>query len=299
MLLRLLLLLLLAASSASAQLDQLQGLNGLTDIPLTELSQQDENPLGQIALALHPDEWKHAEGEHFIYHYVRTFVASRMAVEAEFNFRVVAKVLEKDVPANGRKSHIYIFDRIEDWQEFQKAGALETWTGGIQSAGSLFVQRDPAYKFSDNSLGHEIAHLLIYRSYGYRIPSWLNEGFAEYVSRNSHASYQRARHYLAKPHSNSLAPAQVIPLGELVAFATPPNDRVEIFYDESERLVRFLAQTDKARFLAFLETIAKGDAFAPALLHSYAGVFASPADFEAKFRAYASEDFGTSMQDQE
>ena len=299
MLLQLLLLLLLATSSASAQLDQLQGLNGLKEIPVTELSQQDENPLGQIALALHPNEWKHAEGEHFIYHYVRSFVASRMAVEAEFNFRVVAKVLEKDVPTNGRKSHIYIFDRMADWQEFQKAGALEPWTGGIQSAGSLFVQRDPAYKFSDHSLGHEIAHLLIYRSYGYRIPSWLNEGFAEYVSRNSHASYQRARNYLAKPHSNSLAPDQVIALNDLTAFAAPPNDRVEVFYDESERLVRFLAQTDKARFLAFLETIAKGDAFAPALRHSYAGVFASAADFEAKFRAYASEDFRTTLPDQE
>lgn len=266
---------------------------------INDLSQQDDNPLGQIALALHPAEWKHAEGEHFIYHYVRTFVATRMAVEAEFNFRVVAKVLEKEVPANGRKSHIYIFDRMEDWQEFQKAGALEPWTGGIQSAGSLFLQRDPAYKFSDNSLGHEIAHLLIYRTYGHRIPSWLNEGFAEYVSRNSHASYQRARHYLAKPHSNSLAPAQVIPLGELVAFGAPPNDRVEVFYDESERLVRFLAQTDQARFLVLLETIAKGDAFAPALLHSYAGVFANSADCETKFRAYVSEDSETTMQDQQ
>ncbi|MGI8431399.1 MAG: peptidase MA family metallohydrolase, partial [Chthoniobacterales bacterium] len=217
----------------------------------------------------------------------------------EFNYRVVAKVLGKEEPESGRKSHIYIFDRMEDWQEFQKAGALEPWSGGIHSAGSLFVRRDPSYKFSGHSLGHEIAHLLIYRSYCHRIPTWLNEGFAEYVSRNSRASYQRARHYLAKPHSNSLAPEQVIPLSELVTFTAPPNDRVDLFYDESERLVRFLAQADRARFLAFLETIAKGEAFTPALLHSYVGVFANSADFEAKFRAYASEDFGTSLQDQE
>ncbi|MEO6871203.1 MAG: hypothetical protein ABI233_03165 [Chthoniobacterales bacterium] len=69
--------------AASVQLDPLQGLNGLTDVPLIELSQQDENPLGKTALALHPDDWKHAENEHFIYHYVRNFVASRLAVEAE------------------------------------------------------------------------------------------------------------------------------------------------------------------------------------------------------------------------
>ena len=89
------------------------------------------------------------------------------------------------------------------------------------------------------------------------------------------------------------------PLGELVAFGAPPNDRVEVFYDESERLVRFLAQTDQARFLVLLETIAKGDAFAPALLHNYAGVFANSADCETKFCAYVSEDSATTMQDQQ
>lgn len=289
----------LGVQQARAQLDQLEGLNGLTDIPKSELSQQDTNPLSLIALGLHPDDWKHAEGEHFIYHYVRNFVASRLAVEAEFNFRVVGKELQKEAPADGRKSHIYIFDRSEDWEEFQKAGELERWTGGIHSAGSLFVLRDPANKFSGNSLGHEIAHLLVFRSYGYRIPSWLNEGFAEYVSRNSRASYQRARHYLAKPRSYSLAPAEVIPVAELVSFSRPPNDRVDAFYDESERLVRFLAQADKGRFLAFLEATAKGEAFEPALLRSYAGVFASREDFETKFRAYVSQDFGSTLQDQE
>ncbi len=289
----------LAFQHTRAQLDELQGLNGLTDASLSELSQQDDNRLGEKALALHPDEWKHAEGEHFIYHYVRNFVASRLAVEAEFNFRVVGKELQKESPADGRKSHIYIFDRREDWEDFQKAGELEKWTGGIHSAGSLFVQRDPSHKFSGHSLGHEIAHLLIYRSYGYHIPTWLNEGFAEYVSRNSRASYQRARQYLAKPHSRSLAPAEVIPLGELIAFTVPPNDRVDAFYDEAERLVRFLAQKDKGRFLTFLETVSKGEPFEPTLLHTYAGIFASRADFEEKFRVYVSKDCGTTLQDPE
>lgn len=288
------LLALLATPSAHAQLDQLQGLNGLTDVPLSELSQQDSNPLGQTALALHPDDWKHAEGEHFIYHYVRNFVAARLAVEAEFNFRVIAQELDRPAP-DGRKSHIYIFDRPADWVEFQNAGALEPWTGGIQSAGSLFVLRDPSYKFSGHSLGHEIAHLLIYRSYGRNVPSWLNEGFAEYVSRNSSASYQRARGYLAKPHSNSIAPGQLIPLDLLMTYRSAPTDRVNTSYDETERLVRFLAQTDHARSLALMAAIAAQEPFDQALLRIYAGIFVSRTDFEAKFRDYASKDYGTSL----
>lgn len=291
-------LVLLAASPAYAQLDPLQGLNGLTDVPLSELSQKDNNPLGKTALALHPDDWKHTEGKHFIYHYVRNFVATRLAMEAEFSFRVIAQELNKAEPIDGRKSHIYIFDRPADWAEFQKAGELEPWTGGIHSSGSLFLLRDPSYKFSGHSLGHEIAHLLIYRYYGGNVPSWLNEGFAEYVSRKSRASYQRARGYLAKPHSTSLAPGQLIPLDQLMSYRRAPNDRVDTYYDETERLVRFLAQTDHARFLAFMAAIAAQEPFDQALLRIYAGIFVSRADFEAKFRAYASKDFGTSLQDQ-
>ncbi len=290
-------LILLAPPIASAQLEELQGLNGLQDVALSELSRQDDNPLGKTALALHPEEWKHAEGEHFIYHYARNFVASRLAVEAEFNLRVVMKELGKEEPRGTYKSHIYIFERAEDWQAFQKAGGLEPWTGGIHSAGSLFVQRDPAYKFSGHTLGHEIAHLLIYKYYGSRIPRWLNEGFAEYVSRNSRASYQRARGYISKPRSNSLAPAALIPLSQLMAAQQPPSHRVETFYDEAERLVRFLVSTDKGRFLTLLDSLGHGEQFEQIFLCDYAGIFSNQDDFEAKFRDYASKDFGTTLQD--
>ncbi|MBA3961330.1 MAG: hypothetical protein H0X40_05435 [Chthoniobacterales bacterium] len=292
------LLLFLTTVKALAQLNELQGLNALQDVSLSDLSQQDDNPLAKVALALHPDDWKHAEGEHFIYHYVRSFVATRAAVEAEFNFRVVAKELEKEEPGSGHKSHIYFFDRPEDWQEFQKAGHLEPWTGGIQSAGSLFLLRDPAHKFSGHTLGHEIAHLIVYRLYGGNIPCWVNEGFAEYVSRNSRASYQRARGYLAKPHSTSLAPEELMPLDRLMELTYPPSEKVEDFYDECERLVRFLARTDHARFLTFFALMSGKETFDNALTHVYAGVFASRSDFNDKFREYASKDYGTTLQDQ-
>ncbi len=291
-------LLFLILRITQAQLNPLQGLNALQDRPRTELSQPDDNPLGAVALALHPDDWKHAEGEHFIYHYVRSFVATRVSVEAEFNFRVVAQVLEKTEPVSDRKSHIYIFDRPEDWQEFKKAGELEPWTGGIQSAGSLFLLCDPSYKFSGNTIGHEIAHLLLYRSYGSHIPSWLNEGFAEFISRDSRASYERARGYLAKPHSSSLAPEELIPFGQLVTLPRPSAERVNTFYDESGRLVRFLMHTDKARFIAFLQVMASGETFERALLGVYAGTFATEGEFETKFRDYASKDYGTTLQNQ-
>jgi hypothetical protein len=284
-------------SAVFSQLDQLAGLGGLQEVDVSALSQQDDNPLGRIALALHPEDWKHAEGEHFIYHYVRSFVASRAAVEAEFNFRVVTKELEKAELAPDRKSHLYIFDRPEDWQEFQKAGTLEPWTGGIHSAGSLFLLRDPSHKFSNNTLGHEIAHLVLYRLYGPHIPCWLNEGFAEYVSRTSLASYQRARGYIMKPYSQSFAPGELIPLQPLMRMAHPPTQLVDTFYNESERLVRFLISSDKARFLTLLESFAHNDSFDNAFPRVYAGVFANRTEFEGKFREYASSVYSSTTQD--
>jgi len=258
-----------------------------------EVSQRDPNPLGEKALAIHPEEWKHAETEHFIYHFVHSYVAAPISVEAEFHYRVIAQQLEREQPPGEIKSHIYIFERPEDWHAFQMFGKLEPWTGGIQSLGSLFIQRNPAYKFSDNTLGHEIVHLVVHRFYPDGVPLWLNEGLAQYISKNAHSSYQRARGYISKPHSTAIAPEDLIPLGALVAMTQVPSDRVETFYNESERLVRFLAATDNSSFLKFLDNLGHHEPFEKALSLLYAGKFATPAVLEQEFRDYASKDFGT------
>ncbi|PYK03487.1 MAG: hypothetical protein DME63_02925 [Verrucomicrobia bacterium] len=283
----------LFATSAVAQINES---SSLPEIEFSQLSQRDPNPLGEKALAIHPEQWKHAETEHFIYHFVHSYAATPVSVEAEFHYRVIAKELERDQPAGDVKSHIYIFERPEEWQQFQVFGNLEPWSGGIHSAGSLFVQRNPAYKFSNNLLGHEIVHLVLHRFYADGIPCWLNEGFAQFISKDAHASYERARGYISKPHSDAIAPQDLIPLSVLTAATHPFSDRVHIFYDESERLVRFLAATDKPAFLALLDALARHQPFESALPRSYPGKFANTASLEEKFRDYASKDFGTSLQ---
>ena len=283
----------LFATSAVAQINES---SSLPEIEFSQLSQRDPNPLGEKALAIHPEQWKHAETEHFIYHFVHSYAATPVSVEAEFHYRVIAKELERDQPAGDVKSHIYIFERPEEWQQFQVFGNLEPWSGGIHSAASLFVQRNPAYKFSNNLLGHEIVHLVLHRFYADGIPCWLNEGFAQFISKDAHASYERARGYISKPHSDAIAPQDLIPLSVLTAATHPFSDRVHIFYDESERLVRFLAATDKPAFLALLDALARHQPFESALPRSYPGKFANTASLEEKFRDYASKDFGTSLQ---
>lgn len=275
---------------------QITDTSSLREIEFGSLSEQDPNPLGEKALAIHPEQWKHSETDHFIYHFSHTFVATPVAVEAEFHYRVITKELEREQPNGNPKCHIYIFEQPDGWQQFQSAGQLERWTGGIHSAGSLFIQRNPSFKFSNNTLGHEIAHLILHRFYTASIPCWLDEGFAQYVSKNSYASYQRARGFIARPHSESIADHDLIPLATLLAFTHPPSDRVETFYNESERLTRFLVSTDKRGFLNFLDSLARHQPFETALTLNFAGKFSTVALLEPKFREYAAKDFGSSLQ---
>ncbi len=105
----------LAADEESAP-----GLNALPEVAFSALSQIDSNPLGARALALHPEYWKHGETEHFIYHYIHSYVATPISVEAEFNFRVIAAELgHETMPGGTAKSHIYIFEKPEEWKTFQ------------------------------------------------------------------------------------------------------------------------------------------------------------------------------------
>jgi hypothetical protein len=270
--------------------------NSMPEVEFSRLSQRDPNPLGEKALALNAEQWKHAETEHFIYHFIHGYVATPVSVEAEFHYRVVAKELEREQPTGDTKSHIYIFEKPEEWRQFQFFGKLEPWTGGIHSAGSLFFLRDPAYKFSGNTLGHEIVHLVLHRFYPDSIPPWLDEGFAQYISKASQASYQRARGYISTPRSSAIAAQNLIPIATLVTMTHPPPDRVKTFYDESERLVRFLASDDKRSFLAFLDALARHQPFEIAFARAYIGRFSSASAFEEKFREYASKDFGTTLQ---
>ena len=283
------------APFASAQ-SASPGINALPEVEFSRLSQRDPNPLGTKALAINPGQWKHGETEHFIYHFVDSFVVTPISSEAEFHYRVVAKELRREPPAGNTKSHLYIFQNPADWQQFQSSGKLEPWTGGIQSQGSLFILQNPNRRFSSNVLGHEIAHLMIHRYYPDGIPSWLNEGFAQFVSKGAQASYLRARNYNAKPLSQSVAADKLIPLAALTSMTQPPSNQVETFYDESEKLVRFLALTDKASFLTLFDALARHQPFESALLQSFGGKFLTVAALEEKFSEYATKDVGTSLQ---
>ena len=265
------------------------GLDGLKEVPFTALSNPYVTPLGQAALSIRPTEWKHAETADFVYHYFHDFIATPVSVEAEFYYRVVAKDLDKDTSHWERKAHIFIFEEPADWKAFQTKANLDPWTGGIHQGGSLFIQRDPAQKFKGNTLGHETAHLVVDRFFGSNVPLWLNEGYAEYISRVAYSSYNRARGYESHPRTDALTAGSFIPLDRLNNLLTYPVDVREVlaFYTESEKLVRFLNAADKARFHALFTALSQGILFENALHGAYGSLYPTPHLLEEAFKPYA------------
>ncbi len=272
-----------------------EGLDGLKEVPFTALSNPYITPLGTAALSIRPTEWKHAETENFVYHYFHGFVATPVSVEAEFYYRVIAKDLGKDTSHWERKAHIFVFEQPEDWQAFQTKGHLDPWTGGIHAHGELFIQRDPAFKFKGNTLGHETAHLVIDRFFGSNVPIWANEGYAEYISRVAYASYNRARGYDAHPRTLELTPANYLPLEQLTNLQAYPSDvrQVAAFYVESEKLVRFLNMVDKAKFQEVLQGLASGRMLDSALYSAFGSRLPSLHALEEEFRPYATQPAAT------
>ncbi len=276
-----------------------EGDGALKEVPFQSLSDRNLTALGQAAMSIHPNDWKHAETTNFIYHYFHGFIAAPVSVEAEFYYRVISKDLEKDTTQWERKSHIFVFETNEDWVAFQHKGSLDPWTGGIHSAGSLFIQRNPEQKFKGNTLGHEVTHLVIERFFGAGVPLWLNEGYAEYSASRCYAAFNRARGYAARPTSRSVPADLYVPVGQLTSMVSYPQEvtQVGVFYSESERLVRFLERADKHGFGVFLDAMSKGNRFETALNKGFAARFINLDALDREFKSYAIQQNGVSNSD--
>ena len=264
----------------------------LPELTFYQLSDRSLGALGQAALGIRPTEWKHAETKNFAYHFFHGYVAGPVSVEAEFYYGVVAKELEKDTAQWERKSHIFIFEKPEDWAVFQKKGALDPWTGGLHCAGELFIVRDPATKWQGSTLGHEVTHLVVHRFFGNGVPLWLNEGYAEYAASRNYAAFYRARGYRSRPMSRPVPPGQFMPLTQLTSLAAYPQDDLQVatFYAESEKLARYLSSVDKRGFGVFFEALSRGNRFDSALSKGFGARFSSLDALETEFKAYASKD---------
>lgn len=251
-------------------------------IEAEKLNRAAMTPLEIIALDHPAQKWSHAESTNFVFHFTDPVTAAAVSTEAEFFYRVIAKELERDTSQWERKAHIFLFDTDESWKAFQRAGEIDPRTGGIHSAGALFLKRHGAGVLNDETLAHEIAHLVVGRFFGGGVPLWLSEGFAENSAIRCRAAFYRARYRAVSAES-------YIPLAELTTLARYPGDSLKMltFYDESEKLTRFLMSVNRKAFGALMDALAKGNRFETALAKAYGNRFMNLDALEREFKPFA------------
>lgn len=150
-----------------------------------QLAERNVSVAGSEALALTPEQWKHAETENFILHFRRIADANAVAAEIEFDLWFVAKQLGASKEQYAQKSHVYVFKDDREWQKFLEIMGQPKWVSSFAARDELFLNvAEGGGAIDSESLAHEATHAVVARLYGSRRwPIWLNEGFAEYMGR--------------------------------------------------------------------------------------------------------------------
>ena len=242
----------------------------LVEKQFSELSNQDAGSLGSKALGTLPAKWKHAETEHFIFHYRRVTETQKVVREIEFNLWFVARALGAARERYAKKSHVYVFKDEREWKQFRLETTLPDWSASFANGDELFLHVGGAGEgFDSHLLAHEATHAVVARLYpGQRWPKWLSEGFAEYMGSASEA----ARKSLWTKGLQQQFDGATLPLAQLVATKDYPTDREDVrnFYQSSEKLIRLLMNDfPKERFPRFVEAILGGAPFEKAILQVY------------------------------
>lgn len=227
-----------------------------------DLSDKNISASGRAALQINRELWKHAETEHFIYHFRDEKEAETVYVHAESVYqwiKIFFGIAEDTWPA---KCHIFIFEDKTFWQEFNKQPGGERLPGAeaYTNGSELFIYREPFYLEPQRVLAHEITHIVMHRFLKGVLPLYLNEGFAEFVSYKAIAPQADGNEY--NFHTIAMIPEKnFVPPDRLALVKKYPesDEAKRFFYQESELFVRYLMLSQgPQKFHSLLERAASG-----------------------------------------
>ncbi len=244
----------------------------LKPVDFRDLSDRNISAEGREALQMDRELWKHAETEHFVYHFRDQKKAETVYVHAEAYYQWVKEMFGVSEDTWPSKGHIYIFGDKVQWKEFNKKPGerlpgAEAYTNGAD----LFLYRDPFYLEPQKTLAHEIAHIVAIRFVKGKPPLYLHEGIAEFISYKALAMQTDGDEY--RFHTIAMIPdADFIQLEELSGYLDYPASEAakRAFYHESELFVRYLLLNHGAdKFRDFFGRSAAGDPLEDALKAVY------------------------------
>lgn len=249
-----------------------------------DLSDRDISPQGRSALSDPKDGWKHAETEHFVFHFPDEKQAETVVVHAELYYDWIKKFFGVEEDRWKKKAHVFVFEDSKLWHSFlEKNGSPLLEAGGYTNGWELFLKRDPLWLAPMQVVAHELTHILLFRFVDGSVPLFLNEGFAEYVSARAVATRFDGDEYQFHTIPR-IEREKYVPLAKLAAMRAYGADS-DTFYRESELVVRFLIQQAGSRkFYALLRAVSSGEDWTSEL-EMATGLSAE--EFERQFKPFA------------
>jgi hypothetical protein len=234
----------------------------ISAISWDELTDKDISPEARAALSIDKEAWKHAETDHFVYHFVEDDGAETFYIHAEVYYKWIKDFFGVAEDKWKKKNHIFIFTDEGAYNEFLKRIRRKGYDFRAYTTGwELFIYRKMNWMSSRITLAHELTHVIVFRFMEGPLPPILNEGFAQFTAgqlvnmKLDEAGNQL--HFL-----KALKTEEYIPLKEAVEMGEYPEKNLQEFYEEGEWIVRFLTfNYGREELYEILRSAASGEDF--------------------------------------
>lgn len=235
------------------------------------------------------DSWQELKGTHFLIYSqqgVAPAFSQTVLLHAEQSYdrtvRYFGALPQKDFWIWDNRCKIYLYKSRQDYLDYSKQ---PEWSGGFSiPSRRVIVSYQDAPHFLDAVLPHEMAHLIFREFVGFKngqIPRWLDEGFAVLQEQNDQGRYSAA--VIRAVRNGTAIPLR--DLNQMTLLHEKKTQDAELFYSESQSMVRFLLEgRDASYFINFSRSLRDGVDFEEALLKNYKREFATLEELEAGWR---------------
>ena len=221
---------------------------------------------------------------HFTFHYTAEDerLTKRLIHQGE-SFR---KEIEEDLGIYlEERTRVYIAPSFREYKKIQPAAGIPIWSVGVAYPDlNLIIIKSPrAQKKGHIDIAkvfkHELTHIILGRAFQgrERVPRWLHEGLAMYISREWNFSRISVM-------TRAVLTDTLIPLSSITHSFPREAERAALAYSESFYLISFLiSKYDKYNFHRFIKVYSGGSDLKSALLEVYGVKWE---DFEGKWKKY-------------
>ncbi len=203
--------------------------------------------------------WRHAQSEHFVVHFERAIFAKKVGRMAEFYYDFIAEDLDGVTDWVDGRSHIFVFRNERKWKMFLDANprAMQ-WAFAMVQGPAMYLQQADSAGRSADVLAHEMTHLILNRFFKHDIPTWLNEGMAEWYEEFAYSAFKgtkKSKRTQFRHRRYDIAPSAVI---NAQSYPSEPR-AISAYYETSKFIVAYLRlEWPGSAFIGYIHDVMNG-----------------------------------------